>query len=105
MNKASGMIQQILTPISDQGNAMFSKVAVYVGVSGSSIGVASGVAKTSTIDPMWLSLSDWGSICGIAGGITLVLKSGVDIYFARKKDRREEEQHELNKINTNNGDH
>ncbi len=95
MNRISDIIHHALAAISDQGNAIFSKAAVYIGVSGSSVGVASGIAKSTTdLSTDMLTLAEWGSICGIVGGLTLAVKSGADIYFARKRDKREQEQHD-----------
>ena len=93
MSKIANLIHSLITPISDQGNAILSKSMVYLGVSGSSIGVASGVASvTGSVGTEWLTLAEWGSVCGIVGGLTLAVKSGADIYFARKKDKREQEK-------------
>lgn len=94
MSKVTELIHNVITPISDQGNVILSKGIVYLGVSGSSIGVASGVASvTNNVGTEWLTLAEWGSVCGIVGGLTLAIKSGADIYFARKRDKREQEQH------------
>ncbi len=94
MARPTELIHNVIAPISDQGNALLSKSMVYLGVSGSSIGVASGVASvTDSVSTEWLTLAEWGSVCGIVGGLTLAIKSGADIYFARKKDKREQEQH------------
>lgn len=95
----SKIVKIVLTPISDQGNAALSKAATYLGVSGSSVGIASGVAEATskTSDPTFLTLAEWGSVCGIVGGITLAIKAMTDIYFAIKKNQREEEVHERRK--------
>lgn len=98
MTKLSEIIHNIITPISDQGNAILSKGIVYFGLSGSSIGVAAGVARvTDNVDTQWLTLAEWGSVCGIVGGLTLAVKSGSDIYFAKKRDKREQELHDKEK--------
>lgn len=78
--------------ISDQGNAILSKWTLYVGVSGSGIGVADGVAKA--VSENGGSNTDIGLLCGVGGFIVLAVKNLViDVYFARKKDKREQEQH------------
>lgn len=92
MSKIIGTLQTI----SDQGNTLISKLFVYAGVSGSSVGVASGFAKTvSDNSSDFLTLTEWGSVCGIVGGLTLAAKSGSDIYFNRKREKREQELHEM----------
>lgn len=91
-------ILHVLDAISDQGNAILSKTFIYVGVSGSSVGVASGIAKRTTdLSSDMLTLSEWGSVCGIVGGLALAIKSCSDVYFNYKKDKREQ-QAALNKV-------
>lgn len=83
--------------ISDHGNVAASKFITYFGVSGSTVGVASQfVGKPTEPEFLWFTLTEWGSIVGIAGGLSLVLKFAVDWHYKRKQDRREQEAHEKN---------
>lgn len=94
MQKLTDTIHQFAITISDHGNAAVSKGLQWFGVSGSSVGVASGVAKMSETSESVMSMSDWGAIVGIIGGATLIIKNGVDIYFAHQRNKRERESHE-----------
>lgn len=86
-------INNVVVQISDHGNAILSKWTVYLGVSGSGIGVADGVAKA--VSDNGGSGSDIGMLCGVGGFIVLFVKNLiVDVYFARKKDKREQELHD-----------
>jgi len=85
----------VIHAISDQGNALLSKSVVYVGVGGSSVGVASKLAENVSQS----SFSDYGALAGIVGGVSLAIKSLADIYFAYKKNKREQEtfEHDMEK--------
>lgn len=78
--------------ISDQGNTILSKSFVYVGVGGSSVGIADGLGILADSVTGGLNV---GALCGIGGFLCLAIKTAVESYFQRKKDKREEELHEL----------
>lgn len=77
--------------ISDHGNAAISKGLQYFGVVGSSVGGTTWVATKGAAEHSGMTLSDWGAIVGIIGGLTLILKNGVDMYFAYQRNKRESE--------------
>lgn len=84
----------MLHAITDQGNAIASKFLIYVGVSGSSVGVASKVAEmTNNVPDSMLTIADWGGIAGIVGGTCLAIKSCADVFFNYQKNKRENELH------------
>lgn len=96
----------ILHAISDQGNAILSKSLVYVGVGGSSIGVATKVAEvTDNVPDSLLTSVEWGAAAGIVGGICLIIKTGTDVYFNYQKEKRAREMHELKKEAVKHDDH
>ena len=78
--------------ISDQGNTILSKSFVYVGVGGSSVGIADGLGILTDSVTGGFNI---GALCGIGGFLCLAIKTAVESYFQRKKDKREEELHEL----------
>ena len=91
-------IHQLAVLISDHGNAAISKGLHYFGITGASVGgVTWATQKGDPITHAGMTLSDWGAIVGIIGGVTLVIKSGVDIYFAFQRNKREKESHEAGK--------
>lgn len=99
MLNATDKINGLLQFFSDHGNAAASKFLTYFGVSGSAAGVTTMLSKNAInghyVEPhfLWFTLTEWGSIVGVAGGISLVLKFFVDWHYRRKQDRREEEAH------------
>jgi hypothetical protein len=48
-----------------------------------------------TQDPTWLTISNTVAIISIVGSLAWMVKIGVDIHFARRKDKREQEEHKL----------
>ena len=94
MQDIIGKLNSAIHAISDHGNVAASKFITYFGISGSSVGVASRFANQQA-EPefLWFTLTEWGSIVGIAGGLSLVLKFAVDWHYKRKQDRREQEAH------------
>lgn len=84
---------RIIYAISDHGNAAISKGLQYFGIGGSSVGGATWVATNKEVVEQGMQLSDFGAMVGIAGGLTLVAKNGIDIYFAYKRNGRETESH------------
>lgn len=86
------MMTNFIHAISDQGNTILSKSFVYVGVGGSSVGIADGLGVLTESVTGNLNI---GALCGIGGFLCLAIKTAVESYFQRKKDKREEELHEL----------
>lgn len=101
MSKLAELTSQTLNAMTDQSNTILSKLLMYVGVSGSSAGIVTGVVQ-NTQDSAAVVASTaggWtdhvGIICGIGGFTCLAIKTATDVYFTRKKDRREQELHEI----------
>lgn len=100
MQNITNLIHKAAITISDHGNVVASKSLQYFGIGGSSVGGATwfasntkgGALVVSSAEQGW-GLSDWGAMVGIVGGITLILKNGIDIYFAHKRNKRESDAH------------
>lgn len=101
------VIHDLAIAISNHGNAALSKSLQYFGVGGSSVGAVSFLSKSEVVQEqvgVGMTLSDWGGIVGILGGITLIVKNSVDVYFASKKDKRAELIHHIEHAEHNTGD-
>ena len=89
------LVNDIFHAISDHGNAVLSKFVTYFGVvsigSGGALGVANGTASKVAQD-QFLTLPDYAAIVSIIGGICLVIKNAVDIYYKIKEKRSEKEE-------------
>jgi hypothetical protein len=68
------------------------------------VSVGSGLtntAVTAVIEPQnqtWLTVSTAVAILSIVGSTMFIIKIVVDIYYARKKDRREQDLHDRNRV-------
>ena len=78
-------ILNALHTISDNGNAMLSKFIVYAGVSGSSVGIVNNVVTSVPND----NYAFWGMVAGVAGGVSLVIKSLSGVYFDYQQSKRD----------------
>lgn len=107
MSKLAELTSQTLNAMTDQSNTILSKLLMYVGVSGSSAGIVTGVVQNTQDNALAVltTASVWtdhvGIICGIGGFSCLAIKTATDVYFSRKKDRREQEVHDK-KLKDNN---
>ena len=75
-----------LHAISDNGNELLSKFIVYAGVSGSTVGIANNMIVSSATSDNY---AFWGMVAGVAGGLSLVIKSLSGAYFDYQKSRRD----------------
>lgn len=92
-NMLRDYIYDVAHAISNHGNAAIGKSMQYFGIATSSVGIGTYATKGHEVVQAGMTWSDWGGIVGVVGGITLIIKTGVDIYFNIRKDRREAEAH------------
>lgn len=89
MSRITHAANELLHSISDAGNVIASKVTTWFGVASISTGATLGVVndtahKVASSDPMIWTLQDYAAVIAMFGGITLVIKNIVDIYFRVK---------------------
>jgi hypothetical protein len=73
--------------ISDHGNEIASKAITWFGVASVGTGAGIGVVNDSAsklLDPSSWGLAEYASIVAICGGLTLIIKNLVDVYFTIK---------------------
>lgn len=90
MSRASHLINNLLHWISDAGNVIAAKITTWFGVASISTGATLGVvndtaAKVAGSGAEW-TLQDYAAVVAVVGGITLVVKNVVDIYYRVKSD-------------------
>ena len=82
--------------IAEASSGMINKIDI--------VSVGSGLtntAVTAVIEPQnqtWLTVSTAVAILSIVGSTMFIIKIVVDIYYARKKDRREQDLHDRNRV-------
>lgn len=89
------LLNSILHTISDHGNTLASKVVTYYGLAsigtGGALGVASGTAE-KVAQSQGLGLADYAAIVSIIGGVCLIIKNLVDVYFTIQEKRNAEKK-------------
>lgn len=80
--------------MSDHGGHAASGMITKAGISSIALGAGSSASKLAieTQDPAWLTITDVAGIVSIIGGVVFIIKLFVDMYYANKKDKREEAQ-------------
>ena len=92
--KLTTAIQYLAMHIAEASSGMINKIGI--------VSVGSGLtntALTTAIEPQnqtWLTVSSAVAILSIAGSLMFIVKIIVDIYYARKKDKREQNLHDRN---------
>lgn len=89
MSRISHIVNEFLHGISDAGNVIASKITTWFGVAsigtGATLGVVNETAqKIASSEPSIWTLQDYAAIIAMVGGITLVIKNLVDIYYRVK---------------------
>lgn len=89
MSRISHLASECLHGISDYGNVIASKITTWFGVAsigtGATLGVVNDTAqKIASTEPAVWTLQDYAAIVAMVGGITLIIKNAVDIYFRIK---------------------
>lgn len=89
MSRTSHIVNECLHGISDAGNVIASKITTWFGVASISTGATLGVVndtvdKIASSEPVIWTLQDYAAIVAMVGGITLIIKNAVDIYFRVK---------------------
>lgn len=77
--------------ISDHGNAALSKGIQWAGLVSVGTGGGLSIAKQQHVieSQAMLTLADWGIIISMIGGATFIIKNLADLYFAYRRDKRD----------------
>jgi hypothetical protein len=87
--------QSLAMTISDHGNALVSKIITYLGLASVGVGGAIGFANDTAsriTQPMSWGIPDWAAIVSMAAGISLIIKTLVDVYYKIKAERRKDKE-------------
>ena len=90
MSKVIQIMSESLHWFSDAGNVIASKMVTWFGVASIGAGALLGatndtVAEAACSGAEW-GPTDYGAIVAIVGGVTLVIKNVVDVYYRVKSD-------------------
>lgn len=80
---------KMMKAISDQGNAMLSKIMTYfgvgVGIGGGSVQVAAKTVAPQIAETCAPYTPDWLAYAPAVGVLSLVIKNAADIYYKRQE--------------------
>lgn len=93
LGKLNSAIHLITPHISDATSGVVNKIGIASVVTGGTNALVTTAIETQ--DPTWLTISNAVAIVSIAGSIVFMIKLSADFYFAWKKDKREQEAHEM----------
>ena len=85
-------INYVSVHIAEASSGIINKIGI--------VSVGSGITNTaiySTVESQnqsWITLSSAVAVVSFAGSIMFILKIIVDVYYARRKDKREQERHD-----------
>jgi hypothetical protein len=88
LSKLSVNLQSITPHISEATNGIIAKLGLASVATGGTSAIVTKAVVTQ--DAAWISLSDAVAIASVVGSIMFVVNVTANVYFARKKDRREE---------------
>ena len=98
LGKLNNVLHAITPHMSDATSGLINKVGIVSVVTGGTNAIVTTAIESQ--DPTWLTVSNSVAIFSIVGSAMFIVKLAADIYFARKKDQREQEAHEKNNQNT-----
>jgi hypothetical protein len=94
LSKLSVNLQSITPHISEATNGIIAKLGLASVATGGTSAIVTKAVVTQ--DAAWISLSDAVAIASVVGSIMFVVNVTANVYFARKKDRREEAEQKRN---------
>jgi hypothetical protein len=88
----SSMISYLAQHIAEASTGIVNKIGI--------ISLGGGITNTAVYSVVesqnqsWITLSSAVAVVSFAGSIMFILKIIVDVYYARRKDKREQERHD-----------
>ena len=92
LGKLNNSLHTITPHLSDATNGLVNKLGIVSVVTGGTNAIVTTAIETQ--NETWLTVSNSVAIFSIVGSVMFIIKLGVDIYFARRKDKREQEEHD-----------
>ena len=95
LHKLGGVPQQLMMSLSESSNGIINKIGIASLTTGGTNAIVTTALETQ--NETWLSISDTVAIVSIVGSIVFIIKLSADFYYARRKDKREQELHDITK--------
>ena len=97
LSKLSSAAHSITPHMSDATSGIVNKLGIASVVTGGTNAIVTKAIETQ--NPTWLTVSNSVAMLSIVGSIMFIVKLSTDIYFARKKDKREQQEHDRKNAN------
>ena len=88
LERLNNVLHAITPHMSDATSGLMNKIGLASVVTGGTNAIVTTAIETQ--NPTWLTISNAVAIVSIVGSIMFVIKLGADIYFAHRKDKREQ---------------
>ena len=92
LGKLNNAAHSIIPHMSDATSGILNKLGIASVVTGGTNAIVTTAIQTQ--DPTWLTVSNSVAIFSIVGSAMFIIKLAADIYFASKKDQREQQEHD-----------
>jgi hypothetical protein len=78
--------------LSESSSGIINKIGIVSLTTGGTNAIVTNAIETQ--NETWLSISDAVAVVSIIGSIVFIIKLSADFYYARRKDKREQELHD-----------
>ena len=92
LHKLGGAPQQLMMSLSESSSGIINKIGIVSLTTGGTNAIVTNAIETQ--NETWLSISDAVAVVSIIGSIVFIIKLSADFYYARRKDKREQELHD-----------
>jgi uncharacterized membrane protein YdbT with pleckstrin-like domain len=92
LGKLSGVPQQIMIILSESSSGIINKIGIASLTTSGTNAIVTTALETK--NETWLSISDAVAVVSIVGSVVFIIKLSADFYYARRKDKREQELHD-----------
>ena len=90
--KLSAAAHQLMMSLSESSSGIINKIGIVSLTTGGTNAIVTNAIETQ--NETWLSISDAVAVVSIIGSIVFIIKLSADFYYARRKDKREQELHD-----------
>ena len=86
--RLNNVLHSITPHLNDATNGLMNKVGLASVVTGGTNAIVTTAIETQ--NPTWMTISNAVAVVSIVGSVMFVIKLCADIYFAHRKDKREQ---------------
>ena len=92
LHKLGDVPHQLMMSLSESSSGIINKIGIVSITTGGTNAIVTTAIETQ--NATWLSISDAVAVVSIVGSVAFIIKLAADFYYARRKDKREQELHD-----------